>query len=129
MVNQVGFLAVHNQMLEVAEEVYATGDTSKMEVFLHPAYHGYFGTRKNEKAEYYSYEESLEGMRQTAKAATGLKSGFANRYVRMPSDSEAIVFYEKSMDFGNSIGYAMVMEVWRRVDGKWVIVREVVESA
>jgi hypothetical protein len=41
----------------------------------------------------------------------------------------AVVFYEKSMDFGKSVKYAMIMEVWRRVNGKWLLVREVVELA
>jgi hypothetical protein len=46
----------------------------------------------------------------------------------MPSEKEAVVFYEKSMDLGATVGYAFVIEVWRSVDEGWHIVRETVES-
>lgn len=127
MIDQKEFLSFHNYAQKVFEETYKTGDTSKVTELLHPKYHGYFGSLQSVKSEFFSYEDSLEEMRQTGKSHSYVKLGVSNRHIRMPSESGAIVIYEKSMDFGDSVVYAMIMEVWQRKDGKWLLVREVVE--
>lgn len=123
------FLAIHDEALKAAEHAYSTGDTSSVGMFMHPDLHGYFGTSSSLSADQYGYDDCIEGMRKTAKAYPGVKSSISNRYVRMRSESEAIVFYDKSMDTGQAVIHAMVMEVWRRVGERWVIVREVTEHA
>lgn len=50
-----------------------------------------------------------------------------NRIIRMPSATSAVVFYEKPMVLGERTLAAFVLEVWRQVNGKWVLIRETVE--
>lgn len=127
--DQAAFLAFHDEYLNVMERAYATGGTEAVLPMLGPDYHGYFGTRREDRASFYDLADAVEGIQQTAKAYPGVRSGCHGRYVRMPSETEAVVFYEKSMDFGTRVGYALVMEVWRRLDGNWRLVRDTVESA
>lgn len=75
------FLAVHHQCLEESQCVYETGDTSRIVRFFAPGYHGYFGTRSNDRAEFYDHEDSLKGMVGTGQAFPGLKAGFAHRHM------------------------------------------------
>jgi hypothetical protein len=122
------FLATHDQFLSLLDQAYLTGDTAGLLPLLGPDYHGYFGTRQEDRASFYDLNDALEGIQQTGKAYPGLRSGFKHRCVRMPSEKEAVVFYEKSMDLGARVGYAFVLEVWRYVDEQWHIVRETVET-
>ena len=50
-----------------------------------------------------------------------------NRLIRMPSETSAVVFYEKPMELGGRTVSAFVLEVWRQVDGRRVLIRETVE--
>lgn len=124
------FLTVHDQCLEESQRVYATGDTSGIVRFFAPGYHGYFGTSQSDRAEFYDCEDSLKGMVGTGQAFPGLKAGFAHRHVQMPTETYAVVTYVKEIDFANGkVGHACIMEVWRQLDGTWLLVRETVENA
>jgi len=121
------FQAIHDQYLSVVEHAYRTGETDPVLPFLGPGYHGYYGMPDQDRADYFDTASAIEGMQQTAKQLPGVRAGCVNRIIRMPSETSAVVFYEKPMVFGDKTISAFVIEVWRRIDGKWVLVRETVE--
>jgi hypothetical protein len=47
------FLATHDQFLSLLDQAYLTGDTSGLLPLLGPDYHGYFGTRREDRASFY----------------------------------------------------------------------------
>ncbi|MFO7273508.1 MAG: hypothetical protein DIU55_001420 [Bacillota bacterium] len=121
------FRAVHDRYLSIMEHAYQTGETDAVASLLGPGYHGYYGMPDQDRAEYFDAAEALAGIRQTAAHMPGVRAGCVGRLIRMPSATSAVVFYEKPMEFGERTVSAFVLEVWRQVDGRWVLVRETVE--
>ncbi|MHB1956634.1 hypothetical protein [Alicyclobacillus sp. ALC3] len=122
------FISVHDQMLDMLGKAYTSGDISKVRLSFYETYHGYFGTPGADKAEPYGAEEAIAGILKTGQAMPGVRQECTNRHVQMSGDNEAVVLYEKSMHYDSGVARAYVMEVWRRVNDSWKIVREVVET-
>jgi hypothetical protein len=123
------FLAVHDEYLLLLEQVYATGRTEPLLPLLASSYHGYFGTRREDRAAFFDLQDALAGIAGTANASPGVQARCLHRHVRMTAEDEAVVFYEKAMDFGTTVASAFVLEVWRRRQGRWQLLRESVEAA
>lgn len=123
------FLEVHDKYLNELDNAYKNAETSDLTKYFHTTYHGYFGTRQNNKAEFYDLNGALDGIIQTGRALSDITSRCVNRHVRMPSEQDAVVFYEKSMNHAKGVSYAYLIEVWREIDGTWLLIRETVELA
>lgn len=122
------FMTVHDRMLDALSKAYTTGDVSTIKSSFHEAYHGYFGSLGVDRGQFYESGEAVDGILKTGQAMPGVRQECTNRHVQMSGENEAVVFYEKSMYLHSGVARAFVLEVWRRSNDSWKIVREVVET-
>ena len=124
------FLQMHDGGEAVFAEALRSGDTSAIEALQSDGYTVYFGRTGEDAALTVDRETANAGMRASVRqaASAGLTRRYAHRVARLAGPDEAAVTFEQVLERGGRPVYRMlVMERWRRVDGRWRIVREYVE--
>lgn len=112
----------HNAMI--------TGDTSSLEADMVEDYKVFFFKKEAEAPDIFTAGEAIAGMRDSVSALPGAQKKFENKQIRLRSDDEAIVFYEQLLEKeGNVLVRLFTFEIWKYIEGKWKIIREVVEPA
>jgi hypothetical protein len=122
---EYSFKEWHDYYLSMWNEVMMTGDTASVEQ-MDPRYYVTFFTDNQEKPTFYSYDEAIDGMRQSVHALIGTEKRFENRIIRMKNNGSAIVFYEQVLiKEGKEISRLFTTEEWQFKSDGWVIIREV----
>ncbi|GAA2156250.1 hypothetical protein GCM10009844_44340 [Nocardioides koreensis] len=119
---------VHTSYVDQWQLALSSGDTSGVELFLGPDYHGWFCPDSAESFPY-DRDEGVEGMRESVRRLRGCAMEAAHRMVSRRGDAEALVFYEKRiLRQGAVLSRAVILEAWRlHDDGRWLLLREVTE--
>lgn len=124
----MAFAAVHDQCLAAWEKAFRSGDISDLEPFRAPSYQGFFGHAGVTAVESVDREESLQGVRLFSLALKGATHRAENRVIRMRSDSEAVVTYERVIEReGAPVATFVVLQAWRKMGGGWLLLREASE--
>lgn len=124
------FINFHDQSQSLWDEVMQTGDASSLETAFLDSTKTFFFSKGQENPAIYNTDEMISGMRQSIEALKGGTKRFENKVIRLRGDDEAVVFFEQIIEMnGNEVARLFTIENWRLVDGKWYIIREIVEPA
>ncbi|MHC0038100.1 hypothetical protein [Pseudoneobacillus sp. C159] len=122
---EYSFKEWHDNYLSKWNDAMMTGDTAGVEQ-MDPGYYVTFFTNKESKPTYYTYDEAIDGMRQSVNALIGTEKRFENRIIRMKNNENAIVFYEQVLvKEGKDLSRLFTTEEWQIKSDGWVMVREV----
>ncbi|HWI65020.1 MAG TPA: hypothetical protein VNT75_24600 [Symbiobacteriaceae bacterium] len=122
------FAAVHDQCLAAWETAFRSGDISGLAPYRAPSYQGFFGHAGVTAVEPVDREESLQGVRLFSLALKGAVHRAEHRVIRMRSETEAVVTYERIIERdGAPIATFVVLQAWRKLGGAWQIFREASE--
>ncbi|MGZ9584451.1 hypothetical protein [Paenibacillus marinisediminis] len=121
------FVKWHDTYISNWQHAMLTGDTSGVEVMA-PEYYVTFFMHGKDKPMFFSYEEAIEGMKQSVDQLKGAVKRFDNRIVRLKDDQHAIVYFEQIIEQGDKVLARMfTIENWELRDDKWLLIREVEE--
>ena len=124
----MSFDDAHADYLRQWELALATGDTSGVEGFMAPGYHGWFCPSAVESFGY-DRADAVDGMRQSVDRLAGCGLEIAARSTSRRGDSEAVATYEKRiLRDGELVAAALVVEAWRHdPEQGWLVHRELTE--
>ena len=117
----------HDIYIAAWNEAMASGDSSPIEAFLAPEYHGWLGQEAVEAKEF-DGETARAGFSGTVADMRGSTVHADFRTVTPRGRDEAVVFYEMTYRSGSEVtGRALLMESWRLTDGQWLLCRDFTE--
>ncbi len=124
----MSFADAHADYLRQWEQALATGDTSGVERFMAPGYHGWFCPSAVESSGY-DRADAVDGMRRSVERLAGCGLRIAARSTSRRGEDEAVTTYEKRiLRDGELVSSALVVESWRRDPGHgWLVHRELTE--
>ena len=121
------FTEIHNEFHREWNEAMRTGDTSTLDRMTEDYYVAFFQPG-NEKPLFFTKEESISGMKQSVMHFLGATKRFDNRVIRLRDEENAVVFYEQLVVKDDQVlARLFTIENWQRINGKWMIVREMEE--
>ncbi|HWI53054.1 MAG TPA: hypothetical protein VNT01_13020 [Symbiobacteriaceae bacterium] len=124
----MAFATNHDRYLAAWETAFRLGDTTDLERFPAPSYQGFFGHAGVTMVEPVDREESIQGVRLFSRALRGASARAEGRTVRMRSETEAVVTFERIIEReGAPVAVYAVMQSWRKAGEAWLVVRETAE--
>jgi hypothetical protein len=121
-------VSVHDRSLQAWDQAFQTGDTTLVESFPAVTYEGFFGHVDVERVEPVDRAEAVLGIRRFAGAVHPATHSTQGRIIRMRSETEGVVFYERVIEKdGRSMAKFLVLQSWRKISDTWQVVREVAE--
>jgi hypothetical protein len=92
-------------------------------------YQGFFGYKDASNVTPTSREEAIRGLQKLLKYVIGSDHTAHQRIIKMRTDREAVVSYERSISRDDSIKMTfLVLQTWRIDNDDWRIVREIAEN-
>lgn len=123
------FIAVHDQCLRDWYQATKSGDIGDLSNYPSDDYQGFFGYKGISNVTPTSKEEAVAGLKQLLAYVSGADHNSLNRQIKMRSEEEAVVSYERNITKQDKINMNfLILQTWRSVDGNWKIVREVAEN-
>jgi hypothetical protein len=123
------FMAVVDRYQRGWESALQKGNATALEPFFHADYQQWFGHMNLEQPQPLSLPDVLQGLNRFTAIFKGSIHIAQNLHVRMRTDTDAVVSYERLVLRSDHLGAStMVLQTWRRRENTWRIVRECVES-
>lgn len=117
----------HDDYLAAWNEAMASGDSTPIEAFLAPEYHGWLG-QEAAMAHPFDTEGALKGFRDAVSGMRGSTVHAAFRTVAPRGPHEAVVCYEMTYRSGGAVtARALLMESWQLTDNRWLLCRDFTE--
>jgi hypothetical protein len=121
-------MSVHDRSLQAWDQAFQTGDTTVVESFPAVNYEGFFALVGVERVEAVDRAEAVLGIRRFAGAVHPATHTGLGRIIRMRSETEGVVFYERVIEKdGRSVARFLVLQTWRKISDTWQVAREVAE--
>ncbi|MGN6575589.1 MAG: hypothetical protein ACTHKG_07875 [Nocardioides sp.] len=122
------FEDAHEEYLRRWAQALTTGDTSGVEAFMAPGYHGWFCPSTTESFAY-GRADAVDGMRQSIERLAGCVLEYAARSTSRRGNDDAVATYEKRIvRDGALVSSALVVEAWQRhPEHGWLVHRELTE--
>lgn len=122
------FQSIHNEYWLEWDRAMTNGDTTELENRMADEYYVTFFMTDKKNPVFFDRTDAIEGMRQSILDSDHAKKRMQNRVIRMKDDENAVVFYEQILEKnGENLSRMYTVENWKRLDGKWKIIREVQE--
>ncbi|MFD1739619.1 hypothetical protein ACFSCX_24350 [Bacillus salitolerans] len=121
------FTQMHDEFIQNWKVAMKTGDTSAVERMAEDYYVAFF-SGAHDKPMFFNKIEAVTGMKQSVMHFLGAEKRFENRVIRLKSDELVVVFYEQVIVKEEQVEARLfTIESWKKIDNKWMIVREIEE--
>ena len=122
------FTKMHDEFISDWNHAMSSGDTSSVDRMTEDYYCAFFNSG-NEKPFIFTKQEAINGMEQSVRHFLGSNKRFENRVIRLRNNEIAVVFYEQLIVKDEEVlARLFTIENWRRINEKWMIVRETEEA-
>jgi hypothetical protein len=106
-----------------------TGQMGSLSKYPSTDYQGFFGYKDASNVTPTSRDEAIRGLQELLGYVVGSDHTAQYRIVKIRSDREAVVSYERYISRDDSIKMTfLVLQTWRVDNGEWKIVRETAEN-
>jgi hypothetical protein len=126
---ETSFITCHDQCLDDWNKAVRSGEMGSLSKYPSSDYQGFFGYKDASNVTPTSRDEAIRGLQELLAYVVGSDHTAQHRIIKMRTDSEAVVSYERSISKGDSIKMTfLVIQTWRIENGEWKIVREIAEN-
>lgn len=106
-----------------------TADPTRLAAYASELFTGTGGHTGQDKADSYSYADSIDALPRLLGYVKGSTHTVDQRYVRMRSAEEGVASFEQTFEReGKVLLRFLYLQTWRKIDGKWLLVREMLEQ-
>jgi hypothetical protein len=123
------FKICHDQCLDDWNKAVRSGEIGSLSKYPSSDYQGFFGYKDASNVTATSRDEAIRGLQELLSYVVGSDHRSQDRNIKMRTDREAVVSYERSISRDDSVKMTfLVLQTWRIDNGEWRIVREIAEN-
>lgn len=121
--------ATLDQCFAAWTEAALTADPTRLAAYASELFSGTGGHTGQDQADSYGHAESIDALPRLLGYIKGSTHTVENRYVRMRSAEEGVASFDQTFERdGKIILRFLYLQTWRKIDGKWLLVREMLEQ-